>query len=340
MNRLYAHGLSQEAKKTLLESLHKWAPQAILTKNVTEELLGIEVQERDLQFTQIWLELMKSDRTRRRTGNLSAEEVLNDGNYRVTGKLATGGQANLYLATNFDDEIVVLKEFILANNVADSAVSSLGEFEREFTILQRAANPSVPKLLDSFVEDSRAYLVLEFIDGPSLRSVVQARGRLPWTEVVPLAVQVCKALQFLHTLDQPVIHRDISPDNILLLGDQPKIIDFSVAALGECEKPGEVVGKPAYVSVKQFQGIIQRSNDIYSLGATLFYLLTGSDPEPVSQSSPSDGAPDIPAELDELVKRCTSVDSKSQIDSVEEVLLTLEALAESLLPVVEPANSG
>jgi serine/threonine-protein kinase len=127
-------------------------------------------------------------------------------------------------------------------------------------------------------------------------------------------------LQYLHSQHPPVIHRDISPDNIVInkAGDAV-LIDFGAANEFVGEATGTLVGKQAYMSPEQIRGKVTPQSDIYSLGATIYFLLTGKDPEPLTSSRPRKIDQSISAPLDDLVHACTKLDLAERIKDASEL---------------------
>jgi len=222
----------------------------------------------------------------------------------VLGAIGVGGQGSAYSARDrINNTTVVLKEFILPVFVnVKVRKSALEQFENEAKILRQLNNDQIVKLLDFFVEDHRAYLVLEHIDGTSLRSLIEKKGVAGEPQVRNLAVQMCHILEYLHGLAPPVVHRDFTPDNLILRSDGTlKLIDFNVAQQVEETTTGTVVGKHAYLPPEQFRGETTSQSDLYAPGATLFYLLVGEDPEPISVSKPILNTENVSQGLSDIV---------------------------------------
>ncbi len=220
---------------------------------------------------------------------------------------------------------VVLKEFILPVYVDKNARrQALERFEHEASMLQRLDHPQVVKLMDFFIEDHRGYLVLEHIDGVSLHSLVATGGPLSDVRVRKLALQMCSILEYLHSLSPPVVHRDFTPDNLILSNSGTlKLIDFNVAQQRESTTTGTVVGKHAYLPPEQFRGKPTPQSDIYAFGATLFYLLTGQDPEPLTPSHPLLLQENTDPALDKLIGCCTDLDAARRPANTADIRLLL-----------------
>src|SRR5262249_46009135 len=142
----------------------------------------------------------------------------------------------------------------------------LDHIQRQAELLKRIEHPQIVKLVDLFVEDQRAYLVLEHIPGESLRELVDREGPLPEEAVISLGIQMCDLLAHLHCQSPPVIHRDFTPENLIhTKEEQIKLIDFNVAQQMESKATRTVVGKHSYIPPEQFRGKASTQSDIYAM---------------------------------------------------------------------------
>jgi serine/threonine-protein kinase len=142
---------------------------------------------------------------------------------------------------------------------------------------------------------------------------------------------MCTILEYLHNLTPPVVHRDFTPDNLILRKDGTlKLVDFNVAQQTESTATGTVVGKHAYLPPEQFRGLPTTQSDIYAMGATLYYILTAQDPEPISEAHPRTVRSEISEEFDTLIGRATAIDAKLRYQRAEEIAADLGAPAEKL----------
>ncbi|MBZ0189039.1 MAG: protein kinase, partial [Candidatus Obscuribacterales bacterium] len=127
-------------------------------------------------------------------------------------------------------------------------------------------------------------------------------------------------LDYLHGQSPPIIHRDFTPDNLILEPDgNVKLIDFSVAQKIENDITGSVVGKANYIAPEQFRGKPTIQSDIYSLGATCYYLLTGTIPDPISRLRPQAVKPEISSDVDAIIASCTHLDPEKRYKSVSDL---------------------
>lgn len=287
-------------------------------------------------YTELWLRELSAPPKRDKMTPLVAGNELLDGQYIIQAKLGMGGQGTVYLATSRasatgPDATVALKEFLLPVFPDPRVRKKAAEkFQEEAEVLSRLNNERIVRFIDLFVEDHRAYLVLERAEGSTLKKLVADNGPLDEVTVISLAGQMSEILAYLHNQDPPIVHRDFTPDNLMLAPDGTlKLIDFSVAQKIESHLTGSVVGKPNYVSPEQFRGKPTQQSDIYSMGATLFYLLVGEDPAAISSSHPSQWRSSVSAELDAIVARATAVEADDRYASIEELHKDLHALKEA-----------
>jgi len=234
----------------------------------------------------------------------------------------------------------VLKEFVLpvrgGREIKRRAIQNI---QREANLLQSFDHKNIVGYKDLFIEGSRAYLVMERIFGETLRKKVVNSGKLSATQVIDLALQMCELLEFLHGSDPPVIHRDFTPENLMLTEDgHLKLIDFNVAHRLESSSTRTVVGKHAYVPPEQFRGKPTAQSDIYALGATMYFLLTGEDPEPITRSDLTND-PGVPPELALLIMKATEPNASDRFGSAAEVMEALKGVAGSkLLDTADQSN--
>lgn len=309
---------SIEERAKVLDAIDAWSP------DLNRDASAVQALELppDYSYTELWLQALSGPPKRERLTPLEHNSTLRDRRYLVDKQLGVGGQGTAYLA--FDQQLnqnVVLKEFILPVFVdVNVRRQSLESFEKEARILRQLDHNQIVKLIDFFVEDHRGYLVLEHIDGQSLHEIVLKSGPLPEKEVRQLAAQMCKMQAYLHSLTPPVVHRDFTPDNLILHKDGTlKLVDFNVAQQKETTSTGTVVGKHAYLPPEQFRGKPTTQSDIYSLGASLYFLLTGEDPEPINQQFPRRIKPDLSQDMDRVVAKATAVELNERYASAVEL---------------------
>ncbi len=226
---------------------------------------------------------------------------------------------------------VVLKEYILPVHRGQLTAERTAEkLKAEAEILDKLDHEHIVKLKDAFIEDYRGYLVLDFVSGESLKSLTDRLGPQTEEQIVDWAIQALDILQYMHELTPSLVHRDITPDNLMLQEDGfIKLVDFNVAYQVDSSATATVVGKHAYIPAEQFRGKPTPQSDIYSLGGTMFYLLTGKEPEPISTSYPAKHSQFVSPELDAIVAKATSTPLDQRYKDVQEFKEDLVKLKKS-----------
>ncbi|MEV5409433.1 glycoside hydrolase family 6 protein [Thermopolyspora sp. NPDC052614] len=195
--------------------------------------------------------------------------------YRILRRLGEGGMGVVYLAETPLGERVAIK-LIHRHLAADVAFRR--RFRREVDAARRVARFSTAAVLDAEVEGHTAYLVTEYVPGPTLLEAVRTRGPLSGSALEGLAVSMAMALQAIHAAD--VVHRDLKPSNVLLSPVGPKVIDFGLAQLADAATQSiAVLGTPAYMSPEQARrGKVTAASDIFSWGGVVTFAATASPP--------------------------------------------------------------
>lgn len=324
--------LEAEDREKLLEFLEKNSGGK-LDRNLLEPF---RLEPERASYTELWLKEFSGAPKRDKLTPLSAGAKLGDDKYTIVRKVGMGGQATIYLARSLKDpqeEFVVLKEFMLPVYPDIRVRKKAAErFQNEAAMLGRLKHPQIARFFDLFLEDHRAYLVIEHIEGQSLKDLVLAEGAQPEESVLEIARQVAGIIKYLHEQDPPVLHRDLTPDNMMLENGQVKLIDFSVAQEHSSGITGSVVGKPNYISPEQFRGKPTKQSDIYSLGATLYYLSTGSDPPPITVLHPTKVNDSLSTAFDALVAKATQLDPQLRFQNIDEFQQELSLVQERLTP--------
>ncbi|BAU09814.1 serine/threonine protein kinase [Leptolyngbya sp. NIES-3755] len=206
--------------------------------------------------------------------------ILND-RYHIKTCLSDKPGRRTYLAQDQDTQVVI-KCLTLDGQ---ATWEDLKLFDREAQVLQTINHPAIPKYLDSFEIDNGYALIQTYLEARSLKDHIETSKPLNESEVVSIAQQVLEILNYLHDRHPPIIHRDIKPSNILWDGKRCYLIDFG-AVQTLAAKAGEtftIVGTYGYMPPEQFGGRTLPVSDLYSLGTTLIYLLTGIHPAELPQ---------------------------------------------------------
>jgi serine/threonine-protein kinase len=260
--------------------------------------------------------------------------------YRLDAVVARSGMATLFRATDQRDGRAVAVKVPHAEMESDPVL--LERFRREEEIGRMLDHPGIVKTLDG-ERRSSLYIVLEWVEGRSLRTVMNEQRPLPVERAVAITLSLCDALDAMHK--RGIVHRDLKPENVVLAGDggQVKIIDFGIAMLEDARRithagVSPMLGTPDYISPEQVQGKRgdQRS-DIYALGIMFYEMLTGrvpfSGPNPlavmndrlvVDPPSPHALKPEITPELEEIVYRALERNPRHRYATASEMQWDLE----------------
>jgi serine/threonine protein kinase/uncharacterized OB-fold protein len=218
---------------------------------------------------------------------LAGGKILNH-RYEIVRRIGGGGMGAVYLAKdrNLGEAPRAVKEMIESHIDDAQHEKAIADFKRESLLLTELEHPSIPMVYDYFYDDAseRFYLVMKFIPGSDLSSRLRSApgGRIDEPTVTEWGIQVADVLEYLHTRPQPIIYRDLKPANLMIDTNNNRImlIDFGIARwVNKKEKGVTAVGTMGYAPPELFSGQADPRVDIYSLGATLFHLLTGSDPQ-------------------------------------------------------------
>ncbi|GAA4514920.1 hypothetical protein GCM10023191_084130 [Actinoallomurus oryzae] len=198
------------------------------------------------------------------------------GSYRLTGRIGEGGQGTVYLGEDPDGEQVAVK---LLHAQFSGDVKARARFAAELANAKRVAPFCTARIIDSDVEGDAPYLVSEYIEGPSLREVVDEHGPRSGGVLQRLAIGTATALAAIH--EAGVVHRDFKPTNVLLAADGPRVIDFGIARALDAggTLTSTTVGTPSYMSPEQISGeVAGPPTDVFAWAGTIVYAATGSPP--------------------------------------------------------------
>lgn len=307
--------ITPDNRGRFLKAIERLAPDCAIEAELAETMMP--KQERS--YTELWLQSLTAPPERKSLEPLSPGQTLQESRYEVLRRLGVGGQGMAYLCKDTSDlqtshqVDIVLKETILPVFVESTVrQQALERFQQEADLLQKLDCDGVVKLMDYFIEDHRGYLVLEHINGRTLRQIVEEDGPISEDRARELGLQMCEILEYLH--GKGVIHRDFTPDNLILRHDgKLKLIDFNVAQQAQDGTTGTIVGKHAFLPPEQFRGKPNFQSDIYAMGATLHFLITGKDPEPISQSRPAEHNPQVTEAFSQVVAHCTELQCNKRI---------------------------
>ncbi|NLM36306.1 MAG: protein kinase [Clostridiales bacterium] len=252
-------------------------------------------------------------------------KVLNE-RYELIAELGKGGMGSVYLARD-----KILGSYWAVKQVKNNKSVDVEAFKKEVELLSTLNYPDVPRIVDRIELGEDFFVVMDFIDGVSLSKKVEAEGPQPEKDVVEWAKLLCDTLDYLHTTkSNPIIYRDMKPDNIMLTKNgRVKLIDFGIAI--ECVKGqpylGPKVGTKGYAAPEQYvNDVLDERTDIYSLGVTLYYLVTATTPgaSPESIRPIREINPTLSEGLEYIIEKCTQADPKDRYQNCKELKRDLE----------------
>ena len=321
---------SIEERKLLVQAIKTFARKTINPEDLARMVRASDIQ--DIPFTQLWSEALRSSLPRNCSAVLPSSTLLQEGRFLVKQQIGGGGQGAIYLAEMLDEvdqkSGVALKEYVLPDqeHLFDRK-RAIEQFEREVHLLARLKHSSLARLIDAFIEDHRAYLVLEYLNGQNLRELIKSTGKLSANLTCSLATQVCDVLSYLHGLTPSVVHLDVSPENVVLLPDGSiKLIDFNTCSDGTGLRTKLIAGKQRYMPPEQYRNEITPQCDVYSLGCTIYFMLTSVEPEPLTSLHPKEKLPLLDERFDQIVSEATSLNLTTRtttVDLLKQQLLSL-----------------
>ena len=266
-----------------------------------------------------------------------------DGRYELTELVGEGGMADVYRAVDvLDNRVVAVK--ILKQEYSESE-----EFQRRFRDESKAiammSHPNIVKIYDMGFSDKMQYIVMEYIDGITLKDYIDSEHVLNWKDAVHFVIQILRALQHAHS--RGIVHRDIKPQNIMLLDNgQLRMMDFGIARISRAENQltgGKAMGSVHYISPEQAKGDeTDFTSDIYSVGVMMYEMLSGHLPfdaddvvevaiKQISDKPQSlqELAPNVPHGLVEITERAMAKRPDNRYASAAEMLSALNAYVEN-----------
>jgi eukaryotic-like serine/threonine-protein kinase len=285
---------------------------------------------------------------------MSAVESL--GKYEIRRQLGRGAMGTVY--EGFDpviERIVAIKTVRLPEVADEETAEEIARFRREAQAAGRLSHPNIVGVFDYGETADLAYIVMEYVDGPPLKNLLDKHEQFPLASIVRIMEDLLAGLQFSH--ERGVVHRDIKPANLMLTkSGQAKIADFGIARIesSSMTQAGTVLGTPAYMSPEQFMGqVVDARSDIYSSGVLLYQLLTGERPFEGSMSaimhkalnteapSPSQISVTAPRPFDGVVKRAMAKRPEDRYSSAAEFMAAIRAAATApSQPAELPEDNG
>ena len=249
--------------------------------------------------------------SRNESGQLEPGTVLAD-RYQIERFLAGGGMGVVYVAQDqrLAERQVAIKEIFDRFTNPEERAQAIEYFHREADTLAQLTHPAIPAIFDRFGEGNCHYLVMDFVEGVNLeQEIAGLGGQLPESRVIEIGRELCDVLTYLHSFAPPIIYRDMKPGNVILRPDgRITLIDFGIARIFSPQGKATLIGTPGFAPPEQYSGQVDERSDLYSLAATLHYILTGRDPEkhppfscpPVLSEKP-DAAPFLAQAIDQAL---------------------------------------
>src|SRR6266849_284987 len=277
---------------------------------------------------------------------LPSGKILNS-RYEIVRRIGGGGMGAVYLAKdrNLGEAPRAVKEMIESHIDEGQHEKAVADFKRESLLLTALEHPSIPTVYDYFYDEisERFYLVMKFISGNDLSSQLRNSpgGRIDELTVTQWGIQVADVLHYLHTRPESIIYRDLKPANLMIDSNSNRVmlIDFGIARwVNKKERGVTAVGTMGYAPPELFSGQADPRVDIYSLGATMFHLLTGSDPQDnpllifdfTKNPRPRQICPALSSEIEKILTRSVEYKPEHRFQSGEEMRDVLAAHLEKL----------
>lgn len=265
---------------------------------------------------------------------LPLNAVINN-RYIIRGIVAITDMGAVYLGEDKEtNEIFAVKELRPSRASSDNErVYAVNKFVNEGKLMKQLNFISVPRVQDYFIFEGNHYLIMEFVEGLDLETMVTTTGSpgLSQKNVIQWGIELCELFAYLHNFNPPIIYRDLKPANIMVRNSDNRVvlIDFGIAIPIENEIKKEArtqIGTVGYMPPEQFRGIVSPASDIFSLGATLYFLLVGQIQELFNYKPMANIVSEISEELDDIVKRCLKMNPQDRFASAVDLKKALEDL--------------
>jgi len=263
--------------------------------------------------------------------------VINE-KYIIKELVKAGIMSRVYRAEDkVTEDICAVKELCPFEDALEKEKEyTVSKVINEYNLLYEFDDLRIPGVKEYFIVDENCYLTMDFIEGKNLQETIKTQGKpgLPVKEVVDWGIQLCEVLEYMHNYNPPIIYRDLKPSNIMLRNSDRIImlIDFSIACPffeNLSDIPRTKIGTVGFMPPEQFLVKISPSSDLFALGATLYYLLSGELQVLYSYKPINTIIPEVPYELDAIIRRSLRVKPEDRFRSAGEMKIALETFLKS-----------
>lgn len=245
--------------------------------------------------------------------------------YEVIKVLGQGGMGTVYLCKNSRlGNLWAVKE-------VDSKWKDQIDFLAEPNMLKNLSHIGIVRIIDIFYEDNNLYIVEDYIEGKTLKEHVNVKGPLSSVLVEDISLQLCNILDYLHSFNPPIVYRDLKPSNIMIKpNNKVVLIDFGIARIYKEGQEGDttILGSKGYIAPEQLVNIQSNTQtDIYSLGATMFFMLTGKSISLPTELMAEENYPEhVTKSLVKVIQKASAIEPKSRYSNVKLMLSDLNAI--------------
>lgn len=284
------------------------------------------------------------------------EGMFIDDRYEVVGKIGAGGMSDVYKAKDHTlGRFVAIK--VLKQEFSDD-VNFVTKFRTEAQSAAGLEHPNIVNIYDVGSQDGMYYIVMEYVEGITLKTYIEKKGQLSFKEAISIAIQVGRGIEAAH--NKNIIHRDIKPQNIIISTEgKVKVTDFGIARAASANTiNSDVMGSVHYSSPEQARnGFVDGKSDIYSLGIVMYEMVTGRVPFDGDTTvavaiqhlqeemvSPSAYAPDLPISLEKIILKCTQKNADRRYENMGDLLVDLKKSLinpdEDFVTIINPDTDG
>ena len=259
---------------------------------------------------------------------IKIHDVIN-GKYEILKEIGHGGMSTVYLAMdkNLNKQWAV-KEIRKNGNDAND-LSVVNSLQAEADLMKKLDHPALPRIVDIINDAETICIIMDYIEGETLEKIISEYGAQPEETVIGWAMQLCDALQYLHSQKPPIIYRDMKPANVMLNPEgNLKVIDFGIAREYKEKSLADTttLGTRGYCPPEQYGKQTDARSDIYALGMTMHHLLTGQDPRlpGYEYASIRQYRSELSGSLERIVDKCVAIDPENRYQSCSELMYALQ----------------